>query len=143
MSKKAFFLVVFILGTASICHAGASTHLGINDAVPGPRLLFPRTDEVSIPSSGDVVFKWDPHEVVSFESSICEIRVYTGNYKLAAALIYKAECDGRKHTILIPSDLFKDGETYTWALRKNYISKGRTLWSLQTFKVIKEKSGAQ
>ncbi len=143
MNKKAFFLTIFILCAAAFCHAGSSAHFGISDAVPGPRLLFPRTEEVSIPSGGDVLFKWSPHESVSFEKSICELRIYRGCYKLLSARIYMAEYDGREYSALIPSDLFEDGETYTWALRKDYAGRGRTLWSLQTFKAIKEKSSDQ
>lgn len=143
MVRKIFFLAVFLFYGADLCHAGSSAHFGIGDAMPAPRMLFPRTEEVSFPSEGDVVFKWSPHEAVSFEKSICALRIYKGCYKLESGLIYKAECDGRQRSIRIPADLFEDGETYTWVLRKEYVSKGRTLWNLQTFKVTKEKSNDQ
>jgi len=60
MVKKYFFILLAVFTLANVSFAGSRWELGGGgDFMPGPMLLYPATDHITIASGGSLEFRWE------------------------------------------------------------------------------------
>jgi len=125
-----FFSVASFAGTISFIY-GDSPH----NSLPGPRLRYPIKDTVVLTGQDNLEFKWWI-EVVGLRKFI--LKIYKGYNMYLADLIHKEDLPPDASSIKIKSDLFENGQVYTWSLTQISYSGYKSDKSFNSFKVIKE-----
>lgn len=100
-------------------------------------MISPRSDTVSVPKEGALLFKWSPHERAHGFRNYYDFRLYKGSQMYAADLIMKEQIAPGTYEFSAPSKLFEDGQSYTWSMRQVYDAGRKSRRSYQTFKIIK------
>jgi hypothetical protein len=139
MAKRALVLVaiifIFIL-TASTSEAFRNCRMSLG-YVPNPRIITPSSDKVQLSGKKEMQFKWSPHEGDRFQRKYYDFRLYKGYDMLESTLIFKDRVPAGEHELQVKTDLFKNGEVYTWSLRQVYRGSSksqRSVWSFRVFK---------
>ena len=66
------------------------------------------------------------------------LKIYKGYKMYVANLIYKEDLSAEVSSLKVKSDLFEDGQVYTWSLIQVSYSGYKSDRSFNSFKVIKE-----
>lgn len=137
MKNKMALAVLFLLfiPATSVFAQTYQNHFGTN-YVPEPRLIEPTTDKVDLSGRKELLFKWSPHEGSSYKRKYYDFRLYKGYNMYESNLIFKKEVAPNQHQLGVSSDIFEDGQVYTWSLRQKYRS-GKSRRSTNSFTVIK------
>ncbi len=105
--------------------------------IPEPYLLSPTKENIDLTGKKELEFKWDPHEQGLGFRQYYDFRLYKGRNEYADSLIFKKQVPPDEYQIKVPSEIFKDGQVYTWALRQVY-DQGKSPRSYYSFKVFKK-----
>ena len=85
-----------------------------------------------------VEFRWSPFEGKIFKRRFYEFRIYKGREQLAKNIIFKQKIAANVSSIALKTDIFEDGQVYTWAVRQAYYDQ-KSDWAYSAFVVIKKK----
>ena len=107
---------------------------GAFNYVPEPRLKFPIYDSVELVRNQPLEFQWwnDYRDIRGFT-----IKIYKGYNMVASSLIYKEELPADASTVKVSSELFNDGQVYTWSLIQISTAGYKSDKSFNSFKVIR------
>ncbi len=130
ISLVMFFSASSFAGTLSFTYGN-----GPYNSLPEPRLRYPINDTAVLTGQDNLEFKWWI-EVVGLRKFI--FKIYKGYKMYLANLIYKEDLPPDTSSIKIKSDLFEDGQVYTWSLIQISYSGYKSDRSFNSFKVIKE-----
>lgn len=132
-SVLAFILLLFLFST--LAHAATSLRdMGPAECIPQPRLVYPYTQEVDLTGKECLEFKWNTAILADY----FDFKIYKGYNETAANLIFKQRIPSGTSVFSIKSDLFQDGQVYTWSLRTIKVGMGKSDRSYVSFKVIKK-----
>ncbi|NQS89669.1 hypothetical protein HQ584_07775 [Patescibacteria group bacterium] len=139
MKKIIPITIILLLFTYSNCFAqlGLGGSIGRRDHVPQPRLIEPITDKVDLTGKDMLEFKWSPHEAKGMPGKYYDLRLYKGYEMVEGTLIFKKRLSGREYKVEVESDVFENGQVYTWSLRLGYRGGDKSVRSTQSFKIIK------
>lgn len=109
----------------------------VSDNVPEPLLMSPITETVDLSGIKELEFRWSPHEGSLSDRDYYDFRLYKGYDTVETTLILKEKIPPRKYQISLKTDIFEDGQVYTWSLKQVYTGSRKSKKSYQSFKVIK------
>jgi len=138
---KKILLAVPIILIASAVFAERSIlerNIVRGEFVPEPRLIAPTTEEVVLTGRDTLEFKWSPHEGNATRRDYYDFRLYKGRNMYQSAMIFKKRIPHNEFSVSIKSDIFKDGQVYTWSLRQVYIVSFKSRRSYASFKITKK-----
>jgi hypothetical protein len=139
MVKRILILAVITVISISAASTSEAFH-GCRVAMgfaPSPRLVSPSSDKVQLTGKSDMEFVWSPHEGDRLQRRYYDFRLYKGYDMLEATLIFKERVSAGKHQLAVKTDLFKNGEVYTWSLRQVYRDSSKSRRSIRSFRVLK------
>lgn len=117
---KKFILVALILLIPATAFAGGRK----GDAMPTPDLMTPG-DDLVIAGKPEVEFRWSG-QGDSTKLQYYDFRLYKGPKGYEPDTIFKQEVPRDRTSVLVKSDLFTVGQTYSWSVRQiGNSSKGR------------------
>ena len=104
--------------------------------VPTPRLIAPMPHDEVLDLSGkeSATFEWSMEGDVT-QREYYDFRIYKGLDAVASALVYKQRLASYK--ISVKSDLFQNGQRYTWAVRQVYKNGAKSRRDFSSFLVKK------
>jgi hypothetical protein len=108
---------------------------GSSDFQPGPLLLYPLGREVDLSGADSLEFKWERDAV---DTSYFIFRLYKGYGMYESNLILKEEVTSSRISTRVKSDVFENGQVYTWSLVRVVFTGNKTDKSFSSFKVIKK-----
>lgn len=133
---RSLFIVLILFLCVSDAFGGVFAR-GIRTSIVGPRLVSPRGESVSLAPGQPLRLVWSPHEAVDAGGAYFDLRIYSGYQRLESTCVYREKLDKRVHVAELDPGLFRNGEVYTWALRKVYDRIGNSDWSTTSFVVLK------
>jgi len=128
-------LVLFPLAVSFAAAVGFTLDSGAFNSVPEPRLRYPITETAILTGSGPLEFKWW-NDVVGIRGFT--LKIYKGYNMYAANLIHKEDLPPDASLVKINSDLFEDGQVYTWSLVRVSSAGYKSDRSFNSFKIIKQ-----
>ena len=145
MSRKSNFntalvclsAVLLLSVTAAFAQRIAEFEIGQTSFIPKPRLIEPATDVVDLTGKDTLEFKWSPHEGDQVRRDHYDFRLYRGYTMVESTRILKMRIPPRQWSIVLKTDIFEDGQVYTWSLRQVYTGSAKSWRSFESFKVIK------
>ncbi len=105
--------------------------------VPQPRLISPVTQDVDLTGKEKLEFEWSPHEGDPLQRDYYDFRLYKGREMLESTLVFKTHTQTNDSSLELKSDMFQNGEVYTWSLRQVYTGSNKSQRSYSSFKVKK------
>jgi len=122
-------VVASFAGSFSFTLDGAAYNL------PAPRLRYPINEIAILTVNDPLEFKWW-NDLVGMRGFT--LKVYKGYNMYAANLMYKEDLPAEASSFKIKSDLFEDGQVYTWSLVRISFTGYKSERSFNSFKVIKK-----
>jgi len=107
---------------------------GVFNSLPEPRLRHPINETAILNGNDPLEFKWWD-DFIGVRGFI--FRIYKGYNMYAANLIHKEDLPASASSLKIKSDLFADGQVYTWSLIRVSSTGYKSDKSFNSFKVIK------
>ena len=105
---------------------------------PQPELLSPTSEVVDLTGKDSLTFKWSPFIGNLFEREYYEFRLYKGYNQVQANEIYRQRVPRNIYAVVLKTDMFQNGEVYTWTLRQASNDKFKSDAAYSSFKVIKK-----
>ena len=102
---------------------------------PPPRLLYPITDKIILTGKDFLEFKWWNDFGLTDHY---EFRLFKGYDMYASDLIHKENLSVRESSIKIKSEVFQDGQVYTWSLMRVAVNEQKSDKSFSSFMIIKK-----
>jgi hypothetical protein len=111
--------------------------------VQAPVLISPKSETLDLSGQEKLEFRWEtnksPYEVFCYL-----FRIYQGQDMTQKNEVYSEQVSGLDTSIEVPTDYFKDGETYTWYIKQinnapPLLFSDPVFW---TFKIIKKEKGS-
>lgn len=102
---------------------------------PAPRLQRPSGEVVDLTGKPFLSFEWTTEGDPVLRDHY-DFRIYRGYKTLASTLLVSEKTKAYK--IDVKSDLFKNGERYTWAVRQIYNNGGKSRRNFESFQVVKK-----
>ena len=136
--KIAVIALVLVLFSGAAGFAGTVSFTygnGPYNSLPEPRLRCPIHETVVLTGKDSLEFKWWI-DVVGLRKFI--LKIYKGYNMYVANLIHKEDLSPDISSVMIKSDLFEDGQVYTWSLIQISYAGFKSDRSFNSFKVIKE-----
>jgi hypothetical protein len=130
------FLVVFFSAASFAGTVSFNYGNGPYNSLPEPRLRYPINDTVVLTGQDNLEFKWWI-DTVGLRKFI--LKIFKGYNMYVANLIYKEDLSPDTSSLKVSSDLFEDGQVYTWSLVQISFSGFKSDRSFNSFKVIKER----
>ena len=103
--------------------------------LPAHRLRYPINEIAILTVNDPLEFKWW-NDLVGMRGFT--LKVYKGYNMYAANLMYKEDLPAEASSFKIKSDLFEDGQVYTWSLVRISFTGYKSERSFNSFKVIKK-----
>ena len=139
--KIAVIALVLVLLSGAASFAGTLSFTcgnGPYNSLPEPRLRCPINETVVLTGKDSLEFKWWI-DVVGLRKFI--LKIYKGYNMYVANLIHKEDLSPDLSSVMINSDLFEDGQVYTWSLIQISYAGFKSDKSFNSFKVINEQQG--
>ncbi|MFA5145321.1 MAG: hypothetical protein WC723_04895 [Candidatus Omnitrophota bacterium] len=130
----ALFLILSVSTPDSYC--GLPRNNNSRFSRPGPRLLFPVTDDIVLSGKDHLEFKWTRDHLAQTDHFY--FRLYKGYNTTAGNLAFKQDYSIDEYPISIPAALFENGQVYTWVLIQVFIGGEKSDRSFSSFKIIKK-----
>lgn len=111
---------------------------GSAEHVPAPELKAPTGEEVVLTSKKALEFVWSHHLGRTYDIRHYDFRLYKGYKMVQSALVFEKKVAPNLYKIELNSDLFEDGQVYTWSLRQLYLGGERSRRSYHSFKIIRK-----
>ena len=130
--------LALVLFSTSVSLAGAfsvTIDSGAYNEVPEPRLRYPINETAILTGNDPLEFKWW-NDFVGIRGFT--LKVYKGYNLYAANLIHKEDLPPETSSVKVKSDLFEDGQVYTWSLIRVSFAGNKSDRSFNSFKVIKK-----
>jgi hypothetical protein len=134
----ASMLVIFFTMGPFLAEAKRYPLVAVDEIVPKPQLLSPRSGEVDLTGQDFLEFKWSPHEGNLTSRDYYDFRLYKGYDFLESALIFKQKVPPDIYVVRLRADMFTTGQVYTWSVRQVYTNGNKSHRSFQSFRVIKK-----
>jgi hypothetical protein len=135
MFRRAVLSLLFVFMVPGICHAFGMGR-GIRVDIIAPVIISPNSEVVIIEPGKSLELKWSPHERVNSGDAYYDLRIYKGYQPVLSAILHKVRLSKEAHSYVAARDIFKDGEIYTWRLRKVYKEIGNSFWNSRSFRVV-------
>lgn len=135
MLKRALLFILFIFMSSGLCYAFGMGR-GIRVDIIAPVIVSPNSDVVTIEPGKPLKLRWSPHERVDSGDAYYDLRIYKGYQPVLSAVVHKVRLPREVHSYDAARDIFKDGEIYTWRLRKVYKQIGNSFWNSRSFRVV-------
>jgi hypothetical protein len=103
---------------------------------PQPTLTYPLTEQVDLTGKDYLEFKWSQNEYLW--THYFDFRLYKGYDMYTKGLISKQRLSSKEYSFKVKSELFEDGQVYTWSLRRILNGGEKSERSFNSFKVIKK-----
>ena len=112
--------------------------IGVGAYVPQPKLISPVGENVDLRGKSSLEFIWSPHESRSVGGRrYFDFRIYKGYQMLESTLVFKEKVPGSRYKADVNSNIFENGQIYTWSLRQGYKTMGKSRRSSNSFMVVK------
>jgi len=105
--------------------------------VARPRLIYPNDEEIYLKGKNFLRFQWGLSKKNFIGLNFIEFCIYKGKDILEKNLIFKKRLSPEEYTLEISSDLFKNGQLYTWGIRQYYLRAEKSNERYSFFKVYK------
>lgn len=139
MKIKTAIILIFIFSLILPVFAGDirfSGSFGGFNSPPEPRLLYPIYEIAVLSGKEALEFRW-MNDFIQVDHFI--FRLYKGYNMYAADVIYKKDISGNDSSFKVDSNLFEDGQVYTWSLIQVALGGEKSDKSFNSFKVIKQR----
>ena len=87
------------------------------DRVGSPMLLAPSGGENNVQGKDTLEFRWQVPMRHFTSRQYFDFRIYKGNQTVESTLIFKTQLPRNAHKYEVSTDIFENGQTYTWTLR--------------------------
>ena len=101
--------------------------------IPAPMLLYP-TEKADITGKDVLKFKWDS---VNMDIDHLEFKIFKGDIG-SANVVFSQNLSGFTSYLELKSDLFENGQVYTWQVRAVSNEGYRSDWAFDSFTVTKK-----
>ena len=108
---------------------------GAFNSLPEPRLRYPIYETAIITGNEPLEFAWWNDAVGTRGFTL---KIYKGYNMYAANLIHKEDLPPEASSVKIKSDLFEDGQVYTWSLIRVAYTGYKSDRSFNSFKAVKQ-----
>lgn len=127
-------IVTVIVLSLSVCVISLARSLPSDLA--SPMLMEPGSETVVLTGKDSLTFKW--YDALSHYpgKDYYDFRIYKGYQTVADTLIFKEKVPARTFRISVSTDLFKDGEIYSWSVR-HVVGAAKSLRNFRSFKAVK------
>jgi len=143
MNKKIMLLRLFICATLLLLSIAVfpqasygANKIRIFDSDPGPCLIYPATEDITLKGKDFLEFRWERAGGVKLDHY--EFKLYKGYEAIASNLIFKKNFSREAYPINIPARLFENNQTYTWSLRQVFMDSEKSGRSFSSFKIIEK-----
>lgn len=131
----------FLISLFILCPPSHGLNLSIDEGVfsrsfPGPRLLYPVTDNIDLKGEAYLEFKWERSNFVDTRSY--DFRLYKGYNTTQPNLILKRSVSATEYPIKVESSTFEINQVYTWVLVQVSFGGNKSDKSFSSFKIIKK-----
>jgi len=109
---------------------------GLLNFISAPWLLEPASDSVNLKEKEFLEFKWKPD--LSVNTDYYDFRLYKSYAMLASTLILKQRVNANEFSFKVAAADFKNGQVYTWSLRRVILTGEKSDKSFSSFKVTKD-----
>lgn len=106
------------------------------ERMPGPELLYPVTEDITIAGSNYLEFRWRKMQGLFIRRY--EFRLYKGYNNFASDLIHKENFSVTDYPIKIDANNFSENQVYSWTLCAVLLDGDKSDISYSAFKVIKK-----
>jgi len=119
--KKTALVILVLIGVAALAgdvcgRVGGGIYIGGGAGVPEVSYITPKADsEVDLTGKEDLVFRWKPTPIPSGDRQYYKFTLFKG---FGYDLIFSKKLGPQIFLIKIPSEMFEDGETYTWQVKQ-------------------------
>lgn len=134
--RRALLILIALMITAP-----AFGRVGLRDDgdyVPQVVLTRPTEEKADITGKAALKFEWSPHESAPGMREYYDFRLYKGYDMYENSLIRKERLGPDVCSIDIGSEVFQDGQVYTWSVRQVYDRARKSGRSYKSFTVIKK-----
>lgn len=90
---------------------------------PEPELLSPISEVVDLTGQATLEFKWSPFVGELWRRQYWDFRLYKGRPMVEDNQLVVKKVDPKVYSVVLDAGMFKDGETYTWAVRQIYLDR--------------------
>lgn len=135
--KTAIIILALVLFSTTLSLAGAFSFgidSGAYNDVAAPRLRYPINETARLTGNDPLEFKWW-NDLVGIRGFT--LKIYKGYNMYAANLIHKEDLLPQASSVKINSDIFENGQVYTWSLIRVSFTGNKSDRSFNSFKVIK------
>ena len=106
-------------------------------SVPEPELLAPVRPTVDLTGQETLEFRWRPFVGNVVKRRFYDFLLYKGRQQLARYLIFKQRLEPNTYSLVLKTEMFEDGEVYTWTLAQSYWGQ-KSDFAYSSFQVIKK-----
>lgn len=136
--KKTLLVVILILLLPFCALAKGFGRGGFGGGQPPePRLVRPTSEMVDLRGKDNLEFKWWSNVGGYAGNQYFDFRLYKGYQMFEQTLIMKEQLPPHANNIIVNSNVFEDGQVYTWSLRNVYGAEKSDRVHV-SFKVIKK-----
>jgi hypothetical protein len=131
-------VAVLLLFSGVLSFAGSisiTMDSGFFESLPEPRLRYPIYETAILTGNDPLEFEWW-NDIIGIRGFT--IKIYKGYNMYAANLIYREDLPPEASSVKIKSDLFTDGQIYTWSLIRISFAGYKSDKSFNSFRVIKK-----
>ncbi|MFA5115535.1 MAG: hypothetical protein WC469_05695 [Candidatus Omnitrophota bacterium] len=129
----AFLFSTFIFTTPATSYLGINMY---NDSMPGPKLLYPITEDIVLTGKDYLEFRWMRSNMAITDHVV--FKLYKGYNTIQDNLIMKQDFPVDAYPIKLPASQFEEEKVYTWVLIEVFRSGKKSDKSFSSFKVIKK-----
>lgn len=130
----ALFFVLFLTEAIFASNLNFTGSRGLFDTPGEPRLRYPITSKVILIGQDFLEFKWWNG---SIRGSQFIFKIYKGYKMNADSLIYQQTLSADALSVKVKSELFEDGQIYTWSLVQVSLGGQKSDKSFNSFRVFK------
>jgi len=130
-----FTLAVLLVSSSVFANGRFNSYINSYNTLPEPRLLYPINDKVVLGGKDFLEFRW-MNDFMGIDHFI--LKIYKGYNMYESGLIYKENLPMNTSSIKIKSNLFEDGQVYTWSLIQVSLAGQKSDQSFNSFKIEKQ-----
>jgi len=106
-------------------------------SVSRPRLIYPNDKDIDLSGKKSLRFQWGLATTPLVALDYIEFCLYKGEKIKEKNLVFEKRMMNNEYSIEIDSDLFENGEFYTWGIRQFFLRGKKNNESFALFRVYK------
>ncbi len=133
------FLFCFLLSSIFVSPVFCADAVRLNEELdfsPGPRLLYPVTDNIKLEGARQLEFKWERPDILKVK--YYDFKLYKGYNTVASNVIFSKRISYNECPLKLDISLFEVGQVYAWAVVSIFDTGQKSDKSYSSFKITEK-----